>query len=292
MRFAAFALLLSFATSLPVQAQSPSLAEPVVIPFTATDGLVFISATLGDSAPLNVLLDTGAGLDVLAPSQIRRAGGKPLGVVTGHRMTGERLDIQLWEVPSLQVGPLVTTDAIVGSWDALDNFGLDGIISLNEFREQPFTIDFKAGTITFESASSLARRRLAGNATPLLLDDLRGRALTAFAAFSFGDEAGQCELDTGTQATRANIRFLAALGIDSSDARVTKRSFKAVTGAMENQYVATVPRVALAAAPGIDVVNTQVTFSDIIYDCVIGTSFWQGRVLTFDIAGRELIVTD
>lgn len=204
-------------------------------------------------------------------------------------MTGERLDIQLWEVPSLQVGPLVTRDAVVGSWDALDNFGLDGIISLNEFREQPFTIDFKAGTITFESASSLARRRLAGNATPVLLDDLRSRALTAFAAFSC-DEVGQCELDTGTQATRANVRYLAALGIDSSDASVTRRSFKSVTGAMENQYVATVPRIALGDAPGINVTDSKVTFSGIIYDCVIGTSFWQGRVLTFDIAGRELIV--
>lgn len=290
MRLAAFALFLSFPT-LPVQAQSPSPAEPVVMPFTATDGLVYISANLGDSAPLNVILDTGAGLDVLAPSQIRRAGGKPLGVVTGHRMTGERLDIQLWEVPKLRVGPLITTAAVVGSWDALDSFGLDGIISLHEFREQPFTIDFKSGTVTFESPSSLARRRAAGRVSPLLLDDLRGRALTAFAAFRFGDEVGQCELDTGTQATRANIRFLAALGIDSSDASVTQRSFKSVTGAMENQYVATVPRIALADAPSIDVIDSKVTFSDIIYDCVVGTSFWQGRVLTFDIVGRELIVS-
>lgn len=290
MRIAVFGLLLSV-VALPVQAQRLSLAEPVVMPFTANDGLVYISANLGDSAPLNVILDTGAGLDVLAPSQIRRAGGKPLGVVTGHRMTGERLDIQLWEVPKLQVGPLITTAAVVGSWDALDSFGLDGIISLHEFREQPFTIDFKSGTVTFESASSLARRRAAGRVSPLLLDDLRGRALTAFAAFRFGDEVGQCELDTGTQATRANIRFLAALGIDSADASVTKRSFKSVTGAMENQYVATVPRVALADAPSIDVIDSKVTFSDIIYDCVIGTSFWRGRVLTFDIVGRELIVS-
>jgi hypothetical protein len=291
MRIAAIGLLLSFA-ALPVQAQTPSLAEPVVMPFTATDGLVFISATLGDSTPLNVILDTGGGLDVLAPSLIRRVGGRPLGVATGHRMTGERLDIQLWVVPSLRVGPLATADAVVGSWDALDSFGLDGIISLMGFREQPFTIDFKAGTVTLESASSLAGRRAAGQVSPLLLDDLRGHALTAFAAFSLGGELGECELDTGTQATRANTRYLAALGIDSSDASVTGRSFKTVTGAMENQYVATVPRVALADAPDVAATGTRVTFSDIIYDCVIGTSFWQGRALTLDIANRELIVSE
>ena len=285
-------VLLFILVATPVGAQSHPLSEPVVIPITLAEGLVYIPATLDDSLSLSVILDTGAGLDVLATSQVRRVGGRPTGVVTGHRMTGERLDIPLWVVPNLQVGPLASTDAVVGSWDALDSFGLDGIISLMGFRKQPFTIDFAAGTVTLESPRSLARRRAEGQVSPLLLDDLRGRALDVFAAFSFSGHSGECLLDTGTQATRANTRYLAALGIDSSDASVTKRSFRAVTGAVEDQYVASVPRVALASAPEVAATDTRVTFSDIIYDCVIGTSFWQGRALTFDIAGRELIVSE
>ena len=284
-------VLLFMLVATPVGAQSHPLSEPVVIPITLAEGLVYIPATLDDSLSLSVILDTGAGLDVLATSQVRRVGGRPAGVVTGHRMTGERLDIPLWVVPNLQVGPLASTDAVVGSWGALDSFGLDGIISLMGFRKQPFTIDFTAGTVTLESPRSLARRRAEGQVSPLLLDDLRGRALDVFAAFSFAGHSGECLLDTGTQATRANTRYLAALGIDSSDASVTKRSFRAVTGAVEDQYVASVPRVALASAPEVAATDTRVTFSDIIYDCVIGTSFWQGRALTIDIAGRELIVS-
>lgn len=289
MRTILSALVLSFA-ALPAGAQTSALTQPVVVPFTLNEGLVFIEATLGDSTSLNVILDTGGGLDVFSPRLVQRVGGKAMGVVTGHRMTGERLDIDLWVVPSLRVGPLTRTDAVVGTWAALDNFGLDGIVSLDGFREQPFTIDFGAKTVTFESAGSLARRRASGKVSQLQLDDLRGRAVTAFADFELGSELGQCELDTGSQAMRANTRYLAAFGIDTADASVTRRSFKTVTGATESQYVATVPLVSLASAADVAASDVSVTFSDIIYDCVIGTEFWKGRTVTFDVAGRELIV--
>lgn len=290
MRAPVYVLFLSLAAS-PLGAQAPAVTQPVVIPFTATNGLVFIKATLGDSTQTDLILDTGGGLDVLSPSLVASVGGTPMGIVTGHRMTGERLDIQVWNVPSLSVGPLSRTEAVVGSWAALDSFGIDGIVSLDGFRNQPLTIDFSASTVTFESASSLARRRAAGKVSELQLDDLRGKAVTAFANFLLGDKLGQCELDTGSQAMRANTRYLAALGIDTANASVTRRSFQTVTGATESQFVAAVPRVALAAAPDVAAEDVRVTFSDIIYDCVVGTDFWKGRVVTFDVAGRELIVS-
>ena len=88
-------------SSLPLMAQAPILSQPVTIPFAADNGLVFVKATLGDSIPLNVILDTGGGLDVLAPSLVQRAGGTPIGVVTGHRMTGSKLLIARahWNAP-------------------------------------------------------------------------------------------------------------------------------------------------------------------------------------------------
>lgn len=290
MRTILSALILFFA-ALPAGAQTSTLTDPVVVPFTFNEGLVFIEATLGDSTPLNVILDTGGGLDVLSPRLVQRVGGKAMGVVTGHRMTGERLDIDLWVVPSLRVGPLARTNAIVGTWADLDSFGLDGIVSLDGFRDQPFTIDFGANTVMFESASSLARRRASGKVSELQLDDLRGRAVTAFAEFELGSELGQCELDTGSQATRANTRYLTALGIDTSDAGVSRRSYTTAAGGTESQFVATVSRVSLASAPEVSSSDVRVIFSDIIYDCVIGTDFWRGRTLTLDVGGRQLIVS-
>ena len=105
-------ILLPLLVSLPLLAQP----KPISIPFTTTpDGLVLVPANLGAAIPIHVIFDTGAGLDVFAPSLIEKVHGKPAGQFTGFRMTGERLDISLFIVPELSVGPAVKKDALVGS---------------------------------------------------------------------------------------------------------------------------------------------------------------------------------
>jgi hypothetical protein len=52
------------------------------------------------------------------------------------------------------------------------------------------------------------------------------------------------------------------------------------------------PKTALVAAPQVAIANATTTFADIIYDCVVGLDFWLGKVLTIDISGRQLIVSD
>jgi hypothetical protein len=36
--------------------------------------------------------------------------------------------------------------------------------------------------------------------------------------------------------------------------------------------------------------HPRVSFANIIYDCAVGVDFWAGKVVTFDIPGRQLIV--
>jgi hypothetical protein len=52
------------------------------------------------------------------------------------------------------------------------------------------------------------------------------------------------------------------------------------------------PEISLAALPEISLMHPGVWFSNIIYDCVVGTDFWAGKALTIDIAGRGLIVSN
>ena len=293
--------LTAFLAAIPgsADAQSPgTLSEPVTISFlTNPTDLIFIPATLADTIALAVILDTGAGVDVLAPSRIRQAGGVPAGWFTGFRMTGERLDGRMYLVPSLKVGPRESKNAMVVGWDLLDSLKLDGIISMTGFRHQPLTIDFVARTVTFESPRSLARRRSNGRVAPLQLHDIRGRALDLFAGFDFGGMPGDCLIDTGTPSSRAHLRYMAPLGIDTtaldsiSGHGVVRRERRALTGVIELQYQATVPAVSLSGSPDVSVQAPRVTFSDIIYDCVIGKSFWEGRELTIDIEHQELIVS-
>src|SRR3984957_6852100 len=142
-------LLLAFALctlALPMVAQS----NAGTVAFTAnSDGMPIIPVTVGEATPLTLILDTGAGLAVLAPSVIEKVHGVPAGQFTGFRMTGERLDIPLFRIPRLAIVPMEKKDVLVGSWDVLDKIHLDGIVSLSQFKEQPFTLDFGNKTLIF-----------------------------------------------------------------------------------------------------------------------------------------------
>jgi hypothetical protein len=278
-------------------AWSPSVGPPVPglpvsIPFTTTDeGLVVIPATVQGTVPVHLIFDTGAGFDVLAPSLIARLHGIPSGWYTGFRMWGDRIDIPLYTIGELAVGPIVRKNVTVGGWDLLDQMHLDGIISVNELRHQPFTFDFVNKVVVLESPETMAQRRRVERVSPIQIEDHRGIALEPLARFLFGADSGQCELDTGSPSTTINSRYLASLQIDTTDSAVRKRETRTTAGVAVRRYVTTAPGLALAAAPDIAVERPRVAFADIIYDCVAGIDFWSGTAVTFDIAARELLVS-
>ena len=273
----------------------PALAEPALpssIPLTTNpDATLTIPATLGSDTQIRVMLDTGAGIDIFAPSLIAKVHGRPAGQFTGFRMFGERLDAPLYVLPRLAVGPVVKQDVVVAGWELLDKMHLDGIVAVRDLRGQPFTLDLPGRQLTFESTATLARRAAAGKAVPLQMDDVRGTYLDLFAQFSIAGKPGQCEIDTGSQAATINSRYMALLGIDKDSPAVQKKARKAVeTGADITRYWTTIPELALADAPAVRMTKPRLSFADIIYDCVVGIDFWQGRVVTFDIPAQRLII--
>jgi Aspartyl protease len=282
------ALFFACLISAPVLAKS----KPVSIPFTTnSDGMVILPATVGGTISAHVIFDTGAGLDILAPSLIEKVHGKPAGQFTGFRMTGERLDIPLFIVPELSVGPMEKKNALVGSWDVLDKLHLDGIVSLNDFREQPVTFDFVNKVVIFETADSLAQRRGAETSVPVRFDDQRGITLDVFADFLIGDQPAQCEIDTGSPSATVSSRYMERLGIEKDGKGVRKIERRTVAGGMQTRYDTPLPQISLAAAPQISLAPAPASFSDIIYDCVVGLDFWSGRALTVDIPGRAILVS-
>jgi hypothetical protein len=282
------ALFFAFLISVPVLAKS----KPVSIPFTTNaDGMVILPATVGGTISAHVIFDTGAGLDILAPSLIEKVHGKPAGQFTGFRMTGERLDIPLFVVPVLSVGAMEKKNALVGSWDVLDKMHLDGIVSLNDFREQPVTFDFVNKVVIFETTDSLAQRRAAATSASMKVDDQRGITLDVFADFLIGDLPAQCEIDTGSPSATVSTRYMERLGIEKDVKGVRKIERRTVAGGMQTRYDTSLPQISLAAAPQISLAPAPASFSNIIYDCVVGLDFWAGRALTIDIAAREMLVS-
>jgi hypothetical protein len=107
-----------------------------------------------------------------------------------------------------------------------------------------------------------------------------------------GNQSGECDIDTGSPGATVSMRYMQPLGIDPNGKDVRKHESQNLAGAMVVRYDTRVPRIALLAAPRVSTVEPEVSFSNIIYDCVVGVDFWTGRALTYNIAGSELIVSD
>lgn len=281
---------LSLAMSLHNIASAQKL--PSAIPFTiASDtGLVMVSGTTGPGDASSFAFDTGAGLTILAQSLVDKLGGKPVGQFTGFRLTGERLDLQLYIIPELSIGPITQRQVLVGAWGGLDKAHLSGIIALSFFRNQPFSLDFQHHQLFFETDTSLAHRRSAGNAVPIQLNDQRGISLDVFAPFLVDSHAAQCEVDTGSQGYIFSSRYMKLLGLGPHSSAVRKTEHTSILGNKEFRYHATVPTLQLDGNPSTANQEAHALFEDIIYDCNIGIDFWVDRLITFDIPGKTLIV--
>ena len=139
---------------------SPPAARAVdTIPFTdGSGGLVQIQASVNGAAPVPMLVDTGAGVDVLSSS----LGGRYV-VVTGKyvslRLSGERVDLPLGTVNSLTSGKVVFDAPHVGIWSGLDTMGVQGLISAMAFRSITATFDFRNHNLIIEDADNSACAR-------------------------------------------------------------------------------------------------------------------------------------
>ena len=178
----------------------------------------------------------------------------------------------------------------MAAWDLLDKYHLDGIISANLFRNQPFTIDFGRKLLFLESKASLSARRRSGHILPARLDDERGISLDVFTRFLLGSHEALCEIDTGSQGFILDSRYLNLLGIDKDSKNVKKSEKENIVGAKVVQYETTIPALALADVPDSEILQPAAMFENLIYDCVIGTNFWSDKVVTFDLPEKILIM--
>lgn len=265
-------------------------AAQTTLPFTTnSEGMVHVPAEIG-GVSVEAVLDTGAGIDLVAPSVFKKMKAQPAGIYSGFRMSGERLDIALYTVSAVRIGSFEKKNVTLGVLDVLDKVGMQAIIGMNDLQEQPFTIDFVRKKLVFETQKSLSERRRNGSIVPLRTDEYRGIVLDLFAEFTIGNASGLCEIDSGDPGTAVNTRFMDLLGIDKGSKSVEKVTTKSITGAERVRYKTTVPQLAFKTVPDRAKTDARVAFSDIIFDCVVGLDFYADKVLTFDIARRELIV--
>jgi hypothetical protein len=254
----------------------PSPARAVdTIPYTdVKGGLLEVQGSVDGGQAVPMLVDLGAGVDVLSGDLGRR-----LVLVSGKyvslRLTGERVDLPIGKVLSFTVGGVSLDTPHVGIWTGLDGSGIDGLIAATAFRNVVTTFDFRDRQIIIEDAQTFPERVRSEVRIPLILQDDLGIALGVFARFDFGGgKTGLCEIDTGAQGITLDKTFAASQGLNPSGTSQAR-----------------IATIGLVGAPQSAVAQPLVKFSDLIYDCNVGNSFWEGRTFTLDLPNRYMYVS-
>lgn len=84
---------------------------------------------------------------------------------------------------------------------------------------------------------------------------------------------------------------MSPLHIDPNSSNVRKHQGRTLVGAWETRYDTRLALLSLQASPQATLKNPHISFSDIIYDCVVGVDFWSGKSLTFDLPDSQLLVS-
>jgi hypothetical protein len=252
-------------------APSPSLAADTV-PFTEDSGGIEVQGSVDGSPPVPMLVNLGAGIDILSSAVGQRyvlVGGRYVRL----RASGERDDLPIGAVQSLAIGGVRIDAPYVGISNQLDTTRVSGVVSATAFRDITATFDFRQNQIVIEDSQSFPQRIVLAARVPAILQDDLGIALAVFARFDFGGKTGICEIDTGAAGITLDRAFAASIGITPS-----------ADGS------ASVGSIALMGAPQTAIPHPTVKVSDLSYDCAVGNAFWEGRAFTLDLPNRYIYV--
>lgn len=276
----------SIAVAAVLAAATPMPAAAVdTIPFTMRDGAVAVQGSIDGTPPVPMVVELGAGVDVLSGNVGRRyvvVKGKYVSL----RLTGERVDLPIGTVNSFAIGGVPIEAPNVGIWTGLDGTGIDGLVSATAFRNIATTFDYASRKIVIEDAQTFPERKLTATRIPLILQDDLGIALAIFARFDFGGgKTGLCEIVTGSAGITIDDSLAPSLGVDLRDPRLSR-----TPSPSGDRVRAQIASIALDGAPQTAIARPSVTFGNLTYDCTVGNDFWGSRAFTLNLPERALYV--
>lgn len=109
------------------------------------------------------LFDTGGGVTTITPAFAEKIGCKPWGRITGHRMFGDRLDMQRCDGVAIEVQGVRFEPTTLAVFDptpllAAGTTAPDGTLAMDVLRDHVVTLEVAANRLTLEDEASLARR--------------------------------------------------------------------------------------------------------------------------------------
>ena len=265
------------------------LLSQIEIPLKINDGgYLFVEVKINDKASAVFMLDTGAGINVVSSDLFDKIESslKKAGLHTGTRHNGETITGMLYTVPTLSIGSIKKNNVVIGKFDGLTN--CDGLISMDYFRDIPFTIDFINKKLIFETKESMTSILKFGGHIPIHLKTNGKNELDFFVKICINDSiSANAEFDTGAGAgmLMLNTKYLRPLQIDLN--RIPKQDYGYYV------YSTTLKKLQYCNLKGVEQHNVFVGFKDpFIYEALIGSGMFKNKKLTIDIAKSEMWVRE
>lgn len=273
-----------------------TLHSETIPAYITPDGYIFIDAAFNDTVKTRLMFDTGAGLSVVSQKlfNLLKPTVKPAGVFTAFRHDGERLDGELFIIPKLTIAGRTVYNVKAAVYPPLDDYGIEGVVSLKEFENTALTIDFRNKTFIIETAESLpAIENTAVAQIPLKLHRHTETSLDIFVDICLNDSVNiEAEFDTGSgyNALLINPYYMKSLGADSS----TTPNRPYVTPTEKKRlvdYISSAGSLRFCGTSFPEVLNAGLIFRQgLIYEGLIGSGMFRDRSLTIDIPNSRMLV--
>ena len=221
----------------PVSSAESPKDSGIPIKYAAGHLLVIPAKVCGQDSLL--ILDTGCGVNVISTSLTEKYSCKVTGMHSGQRMSGQRLEMKIASLPSLKIGTLEQKRVPVAQWRLEEILGsepafkgVEGFVSLDFFKNTPFTIDYHQKKLFIENADTLQERMKVGTAVPVRVLRRNGVETSISMPMSFSNgESARAEVDTGSNALILNQRYMKSFGIKPDD-----KGVKTVKGKDETEH--------------------------------------------------------
>ncbi|SDG92963.1 retropepsin-like aspartic protease [Chitinophaga filiformis] len=258
------------------------------IPFTLLgSGHILIKAKV-DGVEGNFIFDTGAGLNLLFDKFAKKLKSREsYHFFTGHRATGEPLDIPIFHSDDLQIGEVALKNQIYSTFD-LDIPGIDGLISLLPFQHTPVTIDYDKKEITIGQLSAADKKKY----IDIAVADYAGNSIDIFTNVKVNDKITlQVSLDAGAgqKSFWLSDRFMKTLGLDKSAFKMIEKKSEFDSTKVNRIYTGNISGIATENnLAGVE--NPPVFFVEgLIYEGKTSIE-WLGRKIAISLPDKRIYI--
>ncbi|PWV51894.1 retropepsin-like aspartic protease [Chitinophaga sp. S165] len=258
------------------------------IPFTlAGSGHIIIKATV-EGVEGNFIFDTGAGLNLLFDKFAKKLPPRQsYNFFTGHRATGEPLNIPIYHSDKLKIGNAEFKNQVYTTF-ALDIPGIDGLISLQAFQHTALTIDYDKKEISIGQLSAADKKKY----IDIAVADYAGRSLDIFTDVKVNDSITvQVMLDAGAgqKSFWLSDRFMNTLGLEKTAFKVIDKKSEFDSTKVTKIYNGTIVRI--ATENGLSKVEHPPVFfvEGLIYEGKTSIE-WLGRKIAISIPDKKIYI--